>query len=145
MRTTPPVVAFTNHATGDGRTFQDLQDATHCAACTGCCRHFRVSFYQGELDSQPGGTVPADLAVPVTPFLVCMKGTETGDGRCIALGDDGRCGIYLQRPSPCREFLAYWPDGSTNPLCRELRARSSPGAHAAIAVASPNPPPAPEG
>lgn len=93
-----------------------------CAGCGACCRHFRISFYHGELDSQPGGYVPAGLCVPLTPFRACMKGTETGSGRCISLQDDMRCGIYAQRPSVCREFPAFMEDGSLNPDCLRLRA-----------------------
>ena len=107
--------------TTDGSLHQDLPDHSFCAACTGCCRQFRVSFYQGELDSQPGGTVPAALAVAVTPFLVAMKGTESGQGLCVALTDRGACSIYPARPSPCREFLAFRRDGSVDPRCQALR------------------------
>lgn len=100
----------------------DLPEAGNpCFNCTACCRWFRVSFYQGELDSQPGGWVPAGLTTPVTPFVVCMRGTEQGHGRCAALGEDGRCGIYAQRPSPCREFPAFLDDGRPNPECERLR------------------------
>lgn len=92
-----------------------------CYGCAACCQVPRVSFYQGELDSQPGGTVPADLVTPITPFLVCMKGTEQGHGRCIALNPDGSCRIYARRSSTCREFPAYLPDGRPNPACQRLR------------------------
>ena len=96
--------------------------ADPCAGCAACCRLLRVSFYHGELDSQPGGYVPAELTAQVTPFLACMKGTESG-GRCVALKDDLRCAIYPQRSSTCREFPAFMPDGSLNPECLRLRAR----------------------
>ena len=92
-----------------------------CFGCGACCRYPRVSFYHGELDTQRGGTVPADLTVPLTPFLVCMKGTGAGKGRCIAFGDDGLCTIYDKRSSTCREFPAFLPDGSPNPACERLR------------------------
>lgn len=109
--------------TEDGRTFFDMADAGNpCFGCGCCCRHFRVSFYQGELDTQPGGVVPADLTVPVTPFRVAMRGTEHGEGRCIAQAADGRCGIYEWRPSVCREFPVFMEDGSMNPECLRLRA-----------------------
>lgn len=109
--------------TEDGRTFHDMAASGNpCFNCGGCCRFFRVSFYLGELDTQPGGWVPAALTTPVTPFLVAMKGTETGQGRCIALGDDGRCTIYQQRPSTCREFPAFLENGEINPECRRLQA-----------------------
>jgi len=108
--------------TEDGRVFFDMTEADNpCFGCGCCCRHFRVSFYQGEVDTQPGGIVPADLTVPVTPFRVAMKGTEHGHGRCVAQQDDGRCGIYEQRPSVCREFPVFMEDGSMNPECVRLR------------------------
>lgn len=107
----------------DGRVFFDMAEgANPCIDCNCCCIHFRVSFYHGELDTQPGGVVPAALTVPLTPFRVCMRGTERGEGRCIALQGDGRCRIYAQRPSVCREFPAFMADGSLNPECVRLRA-----------------------
>ena len=109
--------------TEDGRIYYDMTGKDNpCSGCNACCRHFRVSFYQGELDTQPGGHVPADLAVQLTPFRACMKGTESGYGSCIALQPDGRCGIYQNRPSVCREFPVFMPDGSMNPECLRLRA-----------------------
>ena len=112
-----------NTLTEDGRLFQEFAGKSPCEGCGGCCRQFRVSFYHGELDVHPGGFVPAELTTRVTPHLACMKGTELGEGRCVALGDDGRCAIYARRPSPCREFLAILPDGSPNPECERLRRR----------------------
>ncbi len=109
--------------TEDGRAHFDMApDGNPCFGCGACCRHFRVSFYHGELDTQPGGYVPAALTLPATPFRACMKGTETGRGQCIALQGDGRCAIYSRRPSVCREFPAFLEDGSMNPECLRLRA-----------------------
>lgn len=109
--------------TEDGRVFHDLDETGNpCFGCGACCRYPRVSFYHGELDTQPGGFVPADLTEPVTPFIACMKGTAQGQGRCIALQEDGRCSIYAQRPSTCRQFPAFLDDGSVNPDCLRLRA-----------------------
>ena len=108
--------------TEDGRVFYDMTEADNpCFACGACCRHFRVSFYHGELDTQPGGYVPAELTTQITPFRASMKGTESGGGRCAALGEDMRCTIYQQRPSVCREYPAFMPDGSMNPDCVRLR------------------------
>ena len=109
--------------TEDDRVFYDMPEQSPCTGCGACCRHFRISFYQGELDTQPGGFVPADLTQSLTPFLACMKGTEKGEGRCIALQDDNRCGIYEHRPSPCREFRVFMDDGSLNPECLRLKAK----------------------
>lgn len=107
--------------TEDGRVYYDMTGMDNpCFGCGACCQHFRISFYHGELDSQPGGYVPADMTVQLTPFRACMKGTEAG-GRCIALQDDTRCSIYEQRPSVCREFPVYMPDGTMNPKCMALR------------------------
>lgn len=107
----------------DGRIYYDMTGTENpCIDCGACCRHFRVSFYCGELDTQPGGHVPADMTVKITPFRACMKGTESGQGRCIALQDEGLCGIYAQRPSVCREFPVYMENGSMNPDCLRLRA-----------------------
>ena len=111
--------------TEDDRVFYDMPEHSICNDCGACCKHFRVSFYQGELNTFPGGTVPAELTEPVTPFLVCMKGTANGNnngvGRCVALQENNRCGIYENRPSPCREYAAYMEDGSLNPKCVQLR------------------------
>jgi Fe-S-cluster containining protein len=56
----------------------------------------------------------------------CMKGTEQGGQRCVALrGELGQpgihCSIYEHRPSPCREFPTWMEDGTPNPDCQRLR------------------------
>ena len=97
-----------------------------CFACGACCAHFRISFYSGELEGETGGWVPIALTSKIGPLRAAMKGTESGGGRCIGLkGDIGHpnigCGIYPVRPSVCREYQAYNPDGSPNPDCQRLR------------------------
>lgn len=97
-----------------------------CLSCGACCAHFRVSFYCGEVAGEGGGTVPAELVSQVGPLRACMKGTEYGRQRCIALrgelGQQGiHCAIYTSRPSPCREFNPWVPDGSPNPDCQRVR------------------------
>ncbi len=97
-----------------------------CIQCGACCAHFRVSFYFGEADPGYGGSVPPELVTQISPSRVCMQGTERGGGRCVALrGELGqpsiRCEIYPLRPSPCREFDVWMPDGSANPDCQRLR------------------------
>lgn len=97
-----------------------------CLSCGACCAHYRVSFYSGELAGETGGTVPIELTTKIGPLRACMKGTETGNGRCIALrGELGQagvyCSIYEQRPSPCRDFYVYDNDGQPNPACQKLR------------------------
>jgi uncharacterized protein len=111
----------------DNRVFADMADdgANPCLSCGACCQYFRVSMYMGEM-AGAGGTVPDELVSRVNPYIVCMKGTEAGYGRCIALrGEVGKpgihCAIYAQRPSPCREFRVWGDDGSPNPDCQRLR------------------------
>ncbi|HEY9281121.1 MAG TPA: YkgJ family cysteine cluster protein [Eoetvoesiella sp.] len=104
----------------------DTSASNPCLSCGACCAHFRVSFYCGEIAGEGGGTVPAELVTQVSPLRGCMKGTEYGGQRCIALrGELGQpgiaCAIYEQRPSPCREFPTWLDDGSPNPDCQRLR------------------------
>lgn len=71
--------------------------------------------------------VPPELVTQVGPLRAAMKGTEHGQGRCVALrgeigSADVHCGIYAQRPSPCREFEPWRPDGSPEPDCQRVRA-----------------------
>lgn len=82
-------------------------DCQHCGAC---CAYFRVSFYWGEADDAPHGTVPVALTAPVNAHLRCMAGTAAKPARCVAL--DGQvgglvsCSIYPLRSSSCRELQA---------------------------------------
>ena len=100
-----------------------------CFECGQCCQKLRVSFYHGEVlhldKGQVIGMVPPDLVTQLTPHMVCMTGTESGQQPCVALRHDDergyRCNIYEQRPSPCREFNIFNEDGSVNPLCDKLR------------------------
>ena len=99
-----------------------------CISCGACCAYYRVSFYCGELEDGSDGAVPAALATRVAPMIACMKGTEHGHGRCVALiGELGQpgiaCRIYERRPSTCREFDNGLEDGTPNPACQRLRAR----------------------
>ena len=112
----------------DGRVFIDMAggEENPCQDCGACCSHFRVSFYMGELSGGTGGWVPVEMTSKVNDFHACMKGTESGSGRCIALkgeiGQSGiRCGVYENRPSPCREYPVWMEDGSPNPDCQRLR------------------------
>jgi Fe-S-cluster containining protein len=78
-----------------------------CLSCGACCASFRVSFYFGESDSVPGGSVPQQMVEVVTPFLVAMRGTNQPQPHCSALigkvGVSSSCLIYEQRASTCRE------------------------------------------
>jgi len=116
--------------TDDGRVFIDMPSdpaQNPCLDCGACCQHFRVSFYGGESDAHPGGFVPDHLVVPINPVMACVKGTEMGHARCVALtgvvGESIGCSIYANRPSPCREFPVWMDDGSPNPDCQRLRAQ----------------------
>ncbi|ATA22239.1 hypothetical protein EDC48_11854 [Gibbsiella quercinecans] len=97
-----------------------------CVSCGACCAYFRVSFYWAEADDG-GGVVPASLTEPLTPFLRCMQGTNSKSPRCTALdGEIGKavsCSIYLNRPSPCREFDQSGLNGLRNEACDRARAR----------------------
>ena len=111
----------------DGRVFIDMPSSTDspCSTCGACCSHYRVSFYFGELDDHPGGFIPSAMATDLGGFRACMSGTETG-GRCSALRGEIGSGpisgaIYDSRPSSCREFPVWEPDGSPNPSCQQLR------------------------
>ena len=81
-----------------------------CQSCGACCASFRVSFYWGETDAAPGGSVPVALTTAITPHRVAMRGTEQQPVHCVALlgrvGQQVSCAIYAQRSSTCREFSA---------------------------------------
>lgn len=115
--------------TGCSPASNDFMMTSPCLSCGACCAHFRVSFYCGEIaDSSGAGMVPPELVTQVGPLRAAMKGTEHGHGRCIALrGEVGsntvHCGIYPQRPSPCREFEPWLEDGTPQADCQRVRAR----------------------
>ncbi|MEC5386229.1 YkgJ family cysteine cluster protein [Uliginosibacterium sp. H3] len=106
---------------------EDGRNDNSCLNCGACCTDYRVSFYWGEADDAPGGYVPADLTVQVTPVLRAMRGTHPQALGCVALkgkpGECVACGIYLNRPTPCREFDTHEADGTVNPRCNAGRAR----------------------
>jgi len=97
-----------------------------CISCGACCAYFRVSFYWAEAEDG-GGPVPVDRTEPVTPFLRCMQGTNSKTPRCTALegeiGQSVACSIYLNRPTPCREFDQSGENGIANEACDRARAR----------------------
>lgn len=96
--------------------------------CGQCCAHFRVSFYWAEADDAPDGWVPHSLTEKLNLHLRCMKGTDIAPRRCIALngvvGKNVACGIYAQRPTPCREFEPWLESGQVNEKCNELRQKA---------------------
>ncbi|MBM3390992.1 MAG: YkgJ family cysteine cluster protein [Betaproteobacteria bacterium] len=79
-----------------------------CTTCGACCAAYRVDFHRLDLDSAPGGAVPAGLTFSLTANLVRLRGTDDFPPRCVALegeiGREVRCTIYAQRPGPCREL-----------------------------------------
>ncbi|MDR3409684.1 MAG: YkgJ family cysteine cluster protein [Formivibrio sp.] len=96
-----------------------------CLDCGACCALFRVSFYWTEADDAPGGWVPAGLTGQLTPHLRYMPGTSQKSPHCAQLQGDipgARCGIYANRPSPCRELEPFTPSGEVSEQCAKARA-----------------------
>lgn len=96
-----------------------------CMTCGACCAYFRVSFYWAESE-EAGGVVPQALTEQVTPFLSCMKGTNSKTPRCVALegevGQSVSCSVYLNRPTTCHEFDQSGLNGIASPACDRARA-----------------------
>jgi len=111
-------------------------DSADCRNCGACCASFRVSFYWAEADAIG---LPEGLLEQITPWHVCMTGTNSALPRCLALtGEIGKhvvCRLYAQRPSPCREVQA----GDTQ--CASARRRYGLRAIAIDAPPSPGSPP----
>lgn len=97
-----------------------------CQTCGACCASFRVAFHWSEAAPEAGGTTPAELTEPLDAHRVVMRGTYAAPIRCIALrgapGVATHCTIYATRPSPCRELVASWEDGTPSPQCDRARA-----------------------
>jgi Fe-S-cluster containining protein len=95
-----------------------------CTSCGACCAYFRVSFYWGESDLHPEGYVPAEWVDKLDERFAVMKGTDQLDPRCVCLtgvvGSRVSCSMYLNRPTPCREFLIHGEDGE-NQRCNQAR------------------------
>ena len=47
-----------------------------CTSCGVCCAMYRVSFLRHELDSEPGGWVPAAFTELINDRDACMRGTK---------------------------------------------------------------------
>lgn len=79
-----------------------------------------------ELDDE-GGRVPASLVDIENAVLCRMRGTDYASPRCIALvgkiGDAVRCGIYEDRPGPCREFAPFAEHAIFPEACNRARRR----------------------
>ena len=71
--------------------------------------------------------MPDNLTERVNLHRVCMQGTNQPEPRCTALlgtvGDQVRCTIYENRPSPCREFTCNGESYEYNEGCDKARAR----------------------
>ena len=97
-----------------------------CLSCGACCAHFRVAFHWSEADPFLGGQTPAELTEKLDPHRLVMRGTQAYQPRCTALagtvGERAACGIYAQRPSPCRELQPAWEFGQPSPQCDRARA-----------------------
>lgn len=99
-----------------------------CQKCGACCASFRVSFYWRESEPDTENGTPKNLTVDQDLNTRCMKGTETKHRpHCVALkgrvGNEVGCSIYMNRPSPCRNFSASLENGIKNPRCDEARAK----------------------
>lgn len=93
------------------------EPAAHCDTCTGLCCRLTVVLTPGD------EAVPAEMVATAAGGLRSMA--HRADGFCVALADDGRCGIYELRPQACRRFLM------AGPYCRAIRedaARAAPPA-----------------
>ncbi len=97
----------------------------NCMRCGACCATYPVLFAPEELDSRPGGWVPAALTETIYSRCVHMQGTAHSPRRCVALqgtvGEEVRCTIYGQRPSPCRDFAPEADTGQGDARCADAR------------------------
>ena len=96
-----------------------------CLSCGACCASYRVAFHWSEAQPANPDGPPEALVVPLRRHELAMRGTESAPTRCVALvGEVGRaahCGIYAQRPSPCRELQPAWEHGEASPQCDKAR------------------------
>ena len=96
-----------------------------CLTCGACCAYYRASFYWGEGDDTPGGTVPVHMTAKLNDFRIYMRGMNGPKPRCVALlgniGEAVRCSIYNLRSSVCREFAFSWSNGKKNHRCDAAR------------------------
>ena len=105
-----------------------ISNLSICERCGACCASYRVDFHPAELAKAAGGPgVPIGMAIPLTPKLMRMKGTDDASPRCIALsGEIGcqvGCTIYADRPSPCHEFNPWAALGIADQACDRARIR----------------------
>lgn len=104
-----------------------------CLRCGACCATFRVAFHWLETTDVAGSdddapSVRVEWTQKLDPHRVAMRGTDQPEPRCEQLngeiGTHAWCGIYRQRPSPCRDLKPSFEDGETpSPQCDRARAR----------------------
>lgn len=98
-----------------------------CQVCGACCVTYRITMPRQELDSMPGGHVPAALTQPYTATTACMREHPDTPGRCIALsgtvGVEVHCTIYPHRPEACREFAPLAQIAIGDEACDAARRR----------------------
>ncbi len=98
-----------------------------CLSCGACCASFRVAFHWAEADPSLGGQVPSERTVRWDAHRLALRGTDRNAPRCESLvgviGSDAHCGIYAQRPSPCRDLAPAWEQGEPSPQCDRARQR----------------------
>ena len=96
-------------------------DLHPCQACGACCAYFRVSF----IDLKQYST-PIEKTHSLGGGITCMLGTQDKHRpKCQSLegkvGKFTKCGIYEQRPQPCRDFKASYENGYREKRCDEAR------------------------
>ncbi|TNE84893.1 MAG: YkgJ family cysteine cluster protein [Deltaproteobacteria bacterium] len=91
-----------------------------CRTCGACCAAFTVRFPAREV-AEFG--VPGVLTRSWIPDHVQLVRRE---GACAAHigtpGESSTCGIYANRPGPCRALAASWDNGEPNESCDRARA-----------------------
>lgn len=97
------------------RVYSGSEPENPCITCGACCAAHKVIFYWHEAWDIGGGDVPEELTRKISEVMVCMKGTDKNEPRCIALqgtvGKDATCTIYPNRPSACRLAGIDWKNG----------------------------------
>lgn len=87
-----------------------------CLGCGACCATYLVAFHWSEADPATGGATPPELTERLDPHRVAMRDTRARAPRCVGLagtvGRDAHCGVYAQRPSPCRALAPSLEDGT---------------------------------
>jgi uncharacterized protein len=96
-----------------------------CSRCGACCAYFRVAFHWSEAEHSLGGEVPLAFTEKLDAHRLVMRGTQASHPRCMVLegvvGQDTRCGIYVQRPSVCRALQPAWESGAPSAQCDKAR------------------------